>query len=422
MNFLEELHWRGLVKETSSNDELKSLLSNPSSIYIGFDPSAQSMHIGNFVQISLLMRFQQAGHRVIALVGGATGMIGDPSGKSKERNLLDERSLDKNTQGIKKQLERFIDLSNPSRGLLVNNYDWLGSMSYLHFLRDYGKYFPVNYMLAKDVVSSRMEAGISYTEFSYMILQAVDFLTLFNEQQCTIQIGGSDQWGNLTAGLELIRKVKGSEAKAAVMTTPLITTSDGKKFGKSEEGALFLDASLTSPYKLYQYFVNVPDADAINYVKIFTFLTPDDIISLEKIHHASPGSRIGQKKLAEEITRLIHGEQGLQEALQITEAFFSGAIQTLTEKQIQSSLGSIAKPLAFDMPIEDVLVVIGAASSKREAKEFITNKSITVNGNVIDQIATLITKTDALFHRYTIIRRGKKNYYLIEHTTNIPIN
>jgi tyrosyl-tRNA synthetase len=298
MNFLEELHWRGLVKETSSNDELKSLLSNPSSIYIGFDPSAQSMHIGNFVQISLLMRFQQAGHRVIALVGGATGMIGDPSGKSKERNLLDERSLDKNTQGIKKQLERFIDLSNPSRGLLVNNYDWLGSMSYLHFLRDYGKYFPVNYMLAKDVVSSRMEAGISYTEFSYMILQAVDFLTLFNEQQCTIQIGGSDQWGNLTAGLELIRKVKGSEAKAAVMTTPLITTSDGKKFGKSEEGALFLDASLTSPYKLYQYFVNVPDADAINYVKIFTFLTPDDIISLEKIHHASPGSRIGQKKLA----------------------------------------------------------------------------------------------------------------------------
>jgi tyrosyl-tRNA synthetase len=422
MNFLEELQWRGLVKETSSNEELAKLLSTPNTVYIGFDPSAQSMHIGNFVQISLLMRFQRVGHRVIALVGGATGMIGDPSGKNKERNLLDEQSLDKNTQGIKIQLERFIDLKDSTRGRLVNNYDWLGSMSYLQFLRDYGKYFPINYMLAKDVVSSRMEAGISYTEFSYMILQAVDFLTLYNHEQCAIQIGGSDQWGNLTAGLELIRKVKGPEAKAAVMTTPLITTSDGKKFGKSEEGALFLDASLTSPYKLYQYFVNVSDADAINYIKIFTFLTPEEIMTLEKIHLASPGARIGQKKLAEEIKRLIHGDQGLQEALLITEAFFSGTIQTLTEKQIQSSLGGMAKPLAYDMPIEDVLVVIGAASSKREAKEFIVNKSITVNGKVFDQLGALITKTDALFHRFTIIRRGKKNYYLVEHTTNIPIN
>lgn len=422
MNFLEELQWRGLIKETSSQEELSSLLSSPNTVYIGFDPSAQSMHIGNFVQISLLMRFQRAGHRVIALVGGATGMIGDPSGKSKERNLLDETSLQKNTQGIQRQLERFIDLKDPTRGIIVNNYDWLGSIRFLDFLRDYGKYFPINYMLAKDVVSSRMETGISYTEFSYMILQAVDFLTLFSQQQCAIQVGGSDQWGNLTAGLELIRKLKGSDAKAAVMTTPLITTSDGKKFGKSEEGALYLDASLTSPYKLYQYFVNVPDADVVNYLKIFTFMTPEAILSLETLHLASPGARLGQKKLAEEMTRLIHGVQGVQEALLITEAFFSGTFQTLTEKQIQSSLGSIAKPLAFDMPIEDVLVVIGAATSKREAKEFVVNKSITVNGQILDQVGTLITKSQALFHRYTIIRRGKKNYYLIEHTTNIAIN
>ena len=421
MNFLEELQWRGLIKETSSREELVSLLSQPTTVYIGFDPSAQSMHIGNFVQISLLMRFQRAGHRVIALVGGATGMIGDPSGKSKERNLLDTQSLQKNTLGIKRQLERFIDLTNPKKGLLVNNHDWLGQVSYLHFLRDYGKYFPINYMLAKDVVASRMEAGISYTEFSYMILQAVDFLTLYSQEACTIQIGGSDQWGNLTAGLELIRKVKGSEAKVAVMTTPLITTSDGKKFGKSEEGALFLDAHLTSPYKLYQYFLNAPDADVINHLKIFTFLTPEEIALIEKDHLANPGSRIGQKKLAEAITFLIHGAQGVQEALKITEAFFSGQIESLTELQIQTSLGNLAKPLAFDMPIEDILVVIGAATSKREAKEFITNKSITVNGKVIDQLGFLITKNEALFHRYTIIRRGKKNYYLIEHTTNIPI-
>lgn len=421
MELLNELRWRGLIKETSSDQDIATILSKPTTIYCGFDPSAKSMHIGNFVMISLLMRFQRAGHRVIALVGGATGMIGDPSGKNKERTLLDPKSLTANTQAIKAQLEKFIDLSNPQKGIIVNNYDWLGSLSMIDFLRDYGKYFPINYMLAKDIVANRLEAGISFTEFSYMILQSIDFLTLFNKERCQLQIGGSDQWGNLTSGLELIRKVKGTEAQAAVITAPLITTSDGRKFGKSEEGALFLDRTLTSPYKLYQYFVNVPDADAIPYLKVFTFLTRESIEAIDREHQANLGQRIGQKRLAEEIVLLVHGKAGQQEAQTITEAFFSGDFHRLNEKQIEDSLSSVIRPIESDMAIEDLLVLIGAASSKREAREFVSNQSISVNGKVTAELGKLIRKSEALFHRFTIIRRGKKNYYLVEHTTLKPL-
>lgn len=253
-NIIDDLNYRGLIKDYSNEEEIRELLSTPQTIYCGFDPSASSMHIGNFVMIATLMRLQRAGHRIIAVVGGGTGMIGDPSGKSKERNLQTEEGVKQNTLAIKAQLERFLDLSDPNKGILLNNYDWLSKISLLEYLRDYAKYFNINYMLAKDIISSRLEVGISLTEFTYMTLQSIDFLKLHRDYNCNIQIGGSDQWGNLTAGLDLIRKLDGADQKVGCMTSHLITRSDGKKFGKSEDGALFLDPKLTSPYKLYQFF------------------------------------------------------------------------------------------------------------------------------------------------------------------------
>ena len=415
MHILDDLNWRGLIKDYSNEGELRELLSTPQTIYCGFDPSAVSMHIGNFVMISILMRLQQAGHRVIGVVGGATGMIGDPSGKSKERNLLDDATLFHNTEGIRKQLGRFIDLTNPEKGLLVNNYDWLGKMGYLQFLRDFGKYFSINYMLAKDVVASRMESGISYTEFSYMLLQSVDFLTLHRQYGCNIQIGGSDQWGNLTAGLELIRKLEGAEAKAGVMTAHLITKSDGSKFGKSEDGALFLDANLTSPYKLYQYFINVSDEDAIRYLKVFTFLSHEDINIIIKDHLEKPGARIGQKALAKEIVKTVHSESDAEEAVEMSEVLFSGEFTKLKPKQIEELFGNLVVEIHDTPMLEDLLLTIKAASSKREAREFIKNRSISINGEVITDANKVIDKNGALYQQYSILRRGKKNYYLIKH-------
>ena len=276
-------------------EKVRKLMEKPQTIYCGFDPSASSMHLGNFVMISLLMRLQKAGHRIIALVGGATGMIGDPSGKSKERNLQTKETLKANTEAIRHQLERFLDLSDPNKGILLNNYDWLGSLTVLDFLRDYGKYFPINYMLSKEIVASRLEAGISFTEFAYQILQSADFLYLYDTYGCHIQIGGNDQWGNLTSGLELIRKTRGEEAECAAMTAKLITRADGKKFGKSEDGALFLDPALTSPYKLYQYFINCADEDAIRYLKVFTFLSKVEIDAVAEEHAKDPSKRLAQK-------------------------------------------------------------------------------------------------------------------------------
>jgi len=335
MDLFEDLQYRGLLKDVSNFDTLKELFKTPQTIYCGFDPSASSMHLGNFVMISILMRLQRAGHRVIAVVGGGTGMIGDPSGKSKERHLLNELDLRQNTNAIRGQLERFIDLKDTSKGLLVNNYDWLSQLSMLEFLRDYGKYFTINYMLSKDVVASRLEAGISYTEFSYMILQSIDFLTLFKRYGCRIQIGGSDQWGNLTAGLELIRKIQNEEEQGAVFTAPLITTSDGKKFGKSEQGALYLDASLTSPYKLYQYFINTSDEDAIRYLKVFTFLSKEEIEEMRQLHATSPHLRMAQKRLALEVVSTIHGAAAAQEAITMSELLFEGQIRRLAKSQLE---------------------------------------------------------------------------------------
>lgn len=414
-NIIEELNWRGLIQEYSNEEKMKELLSTKQTIYCGFDPSASSMHVGNFVMISILMRLQRAGHKVIAVVGGATGMIGDPSGKSKERNLQGKETLQRNTESIRAQLERFIDLTDPEKGAIVNNYDWLGNISFLDYLRDYGKYFPINYMLSKDIIASRLEAGISFTEFSYMTLQSVDFLTLHQKYGCNIQIGGNDQWGNLTAGLELIRKVEGNDVNVGVMTAHLLTRADGKKFGKSEDGALFLDPKLTSPYKLYQYFINTTDEDAIRYLKVFSFKSREEIIAIEKEHLANPGARIGQKALAADIVETIHGKEGLEEALKVTQAFFSGDVKNLTEEQIENVLGGgNVIELDSSLPLEDLLILIKAASSKREAREFITGNSVLVNGDKVNSNIE-VSKENALFNKYTIIRRGKKNYFLVKH-------
>ncbi|NLI94596.1 MAG: tyrosine--tRNA ligase [Erysipelotrichaceae bacterium] len=416
MKFFLELRERGLVKDVSNEEAIKKMLETPQTIYCGFDPSATSMHIGNFVPISILMRFQQAGHKVIAVVGGATGMVGDPSGKSKERNLLDEETLATNYKLIKAQLERFIDLSDKTKGEIVNNYDWHGEITYLDFIREYGKYFTVNYMLAKDVVASRMESGISYAEFSYMLLQASDFLNLYRNYDCHLQLGGSDQWGNLTAGLDLIRRVEGPKATAEAFTAPLITKSDGEKFGKSEEGALYLDSELTSPYQLYQYFYNASDEDSIKYLKVFTFLTLEEIEKIALEHEKNKGRRHAQKTLAYEIVKVIHSEEEALQAIKMSEVLFSGKVNELSPKAIEQLFSDAVIDLEGSLNLVDALLEVKAASSKREAREFINGNSIMLNGERVNDLDLEVSKANALHGKYSVIRRGKKRYFLIRHT------
>ena len=413
-NIIEELKYRGLIKDFSNEEEVKKLLDTPQTIYCGFDPSASSMHLGNFVMISMLMRLQRAGHRIIAVVGGATGMIGDPSGKSKERNFLDREALKKNTEAIKNQLERFIDLKDPSKGIIVNNYDWLSSLSVLEYLRDYGKFFPVNYMLSKDIVASRLQAGISYAEFSYTILQSIDFLTLYQKEGCKIQIGGGDQWGNLTSGLELIRKTLGNDTEAGCFTVPLLLDSNGKKFGKSEGGALYLDSKLVSPYKMYQFLINSTDDDAVRYLKIFSFKSIDEIDAIIKEHYANLGQRIAQKALAFEIISIIHGKEKASEAKNMSEALFSGNVTSLSEENILELFSDLKVEANEGILLEDLLIDIKAATSKREAREFIKGNSVSFNGTKVNDLAKVVTKEDTLFNKYIVVKRGKKNYYLVE--------
>ena len=411
-NIIEDLNYRGLIAQYSDEKAVRDLLSTKQTIYCGFDPSASSMHLGNYVMISLLMRFQKAGHRIVAVVGGATGMIGDPSGKSKERNIQTKEVLEANTKSIHDQLAKYIDLSDPEKGLLVSNYDWLGNMTMIDFLRDYGKYFSINYMLSKEIVKSRLEAGISFTEFSYQILQSIDFYHLHHAYGVNLQIGGNDQWGNLTSGLELIRKLDGDEEKVEVLTGNLILRSDGKKFGKSEKGALFLDRNLTSPYALYQYFMNVTDEDAIRFLKIFSFLDKEEIEEVAREHFAAPGARIGQRKVAYEVTKDIHGEEAAKEAIAMSEALFSGNVASLKETEIEELFGEMKKPIDAPMALEDLLIYLGAATSKREARTFIAGNSVMVNGVKVTENTKLISAEDALYGKYIILRRGKKNYYL----------
>ena len=414
MNLIEDLEYRGLIKDFSNKEKVTELLKTPQTIYCGFDPSASSMHIGNFVMISLLMRFQQAGHRVIALVGGGTGMIGDPSGKSKERAFLTAADVKANTDSIKKQLSRFLDFSAPSKGIVVNNYDWLSKLSLIDYLRDVGKYFGINYMLSKDIVASRLETGISLTEFTYMTLQSYDFYTLYKEYGGNLQIGGGYQWGNLTSGLDFIKKIEGPDAPVEVMTANLITKSDGKKFGKSEDGAIFLDEKLLSPYKMYQFFFNQTDEDAIKYIKIFTFLTKEEITEIEKEHLANLGQRVGQKRLAYEVTKIIHGKEKADEAILMSEALFSGNFKALNKSQIEELFNSLKFKIDSNDKLEDILIKIKAASSKREAREFVKNGAVTVNGEKITDPNKVFTSEELLADSFLVIKRGKKNFYLAE--------
>lgn len=417
MDLLQDLAWRGIIYQQTDEEGLKdSLNKEPISLYCGVDPTADSMHIGHLLPFLTLRRFQQHGHRPIVLVGGATGLIGDPSGKSEERKLLTLEIVQDNVAGIKKQLESIFEFEGENGAIMVNNYDWAGSMDIVTFLRDIGKHIGVNYMLAKDTIASRLETGISFTEFTYTILQAMDFLHLYEQHNCKLQIGGSDQWGNITSGLELIRKVQPEGAKAYGLTIPLVTKADGTKFGKTESGAVWLDPEKTTPYEFYQFWINTADADVVKYLKIFTFLSHEEIEQLDKAVQEEPHLRKAQKVLAEELTRLIHGEDSLQQAIKISQALFSGEVRSLSAAEIEQGFKDVpAYSSQNEENLVDLLVAAKISPSKRQAREDIANGAVTVNGEKITDPAYALTEKDQIDGRFTIIRRGKKKYTLIKH-------
>tara|TARA_B110000977_G_scaffold25399_1_gene31322 strand:- start:9514 stop:10809 length:1296 start_codon:yes stop_codon:yes gene_type:complete len=426
-NFVEELRWRGMLHDIMPETEAH-LLANSSSGYIGFDPTADSLHIGSLVQIMILIHFQKAGHRPIALLGGATGMIGDPSGKSDERNLLDSEALERNVSGIKLQLEKFLDFNktNSAAAQLVNNYDWMKNYSLIDFSRDIGKHLTVNYMMAKDSVKKRLgsdsKVGMSFTEFTYQLLQGYDFLHLYQNMDCKIQMGGSDQWGNITTGTELIRrKVSG---KAYAITCPLITKSDGSKFGKSEGGNVWLDKSRTSPYKFYQYWLNASDEDAEKYIKIFTLLTQEEIVSLTSEHKETPHLRLLQNKIAEEVTQMVHSKEDLEKAKQASKILFG---RSTTEDLIQLDEDTFLEvfegvPQAeiskseFESGIEMINLLAsdtGFLKSNGEARRALAENSIAVNKNKVDENYAIAEK-DLINEKYILLQRGKKNYFVLK--------
>lgn len=418
MDLLQDLAWRGIIYQQTDEEGLKDVLSKESiSLYCGVDPTADSMHIGHLLPFLTLRRFQQHGHRPIVLVGGATGLIGDPSGKSEERKLLTLETVQDNVAGIKKQLETIFEFEGENGAIMVNNYDWAGKMDVVTFLRDIGKHIGVNYMLAKDTIASRLETGISFTEFTYTILQAMDFNHLYDHHNCKLQIGGSDQWGNITSGLELIRKTHTEDTKAFGLTIPLVTKSDGTKFGKTESGAVWLDPEKTTPYEFYQFWINTADADVVRYLKIFTFLSHEEIEQLEQSVQEEPHLRKAQKALAEEMTRLIHGEESLQQAIKISQALFSGDVKNLSAAEIKQGFKDVP---SFDAGedegnLVDLLVVAKISPSKRQAREDITNGAVTINGEKITDTAYVLQENDRIEGQYTIIRRGKKKYTLIKY-------
>lgn len=413
MDFIEELQWRGLVKDVTDLDGLKETLKQPVTIYCGFDPTADSLHVGHLQQIILLRRYQKAGHRPIALCGGFTGMIGDPR-PTTERKLLTHEEVLHNAECIKDQLAKFLSFDGDNGAIMENNNNWLGSMKLLDYLRDYGKLFNVSYMLQKDTIKKRLESGISYTEFSYTIMQAMDWLHLYKTYNCRIQIGGSDQWGNLTTGMELIRKVLGDDAKPYGITSPLITKSDGSKFGKSEGKNIWLDPARTSAYEFYQFWLNTPDADVIDYLKRLSFRTPEEIMALETSLAEHPEYREAQKALAEELTRIVHGEEGLTKALKITETFFRGNIMDLTPQEMREGLADAQKVAVADgVTLIDALVEAGVSRSKSDARKLIQQGSISVNGVKTAEIDRVLTKAEAVDESFSILRKGKKNYIVV---------
>ena len=422
MNLIEELRWRGMIQDIMPGTE--ELLSKaPVSGYIGFDPTADSLHIGSLVPILLLVHLQKAGHKPIALVGGATGMVGDPSGKSEERNLLSEEILRHNEQGIKKQLEKFLDFDFGERSAeMVNNYDWFKGYSFLNFIRDIGKHITVNYMMAKDSVKKRIEGdtGMSFTEFTYQLVQGYDFLWLYENKKCRLQMGGSDQWGNIVTGTELIRRKAGGEAFA--FTCPLITKADGTKFGKSEKGNIWLDLSRTSAFDFYQFWIKASDMDAEKWIKIFTFLDESAINDVIEQHTKDPGKNILQKKLAEEVTRFVHGESSLQEALLTTQKTFTQKdvpAGELTVEDIKALKGvtqlSFPKQkLGEGIDVVSFLAETGSFSSKGDARKTIQGGGVSINRKKINDIQLKIDSSFLLHDTYILVQKGKSNHYLVE--------
>jgi tyrosyl-tRNA synthetase len=420
MDLLKDLEWRGITYQQTDEEGLKNLLDKEKiSIYCGIDPTADSMHIGHLLPFLTLRRFQNQGHRPLVLVGGATGLIGDPSGKSEERKLQTVESIQHNVESIKVQLKSIFDFEGENGAVMVNNFDWIGPMDMVTFLRDYGKHIGVNYMLAKDTIASRLETGISYTEFTYTILQAMDFNHLYENYNCKLQIGGSDQWGNITTGLELIRRTREEESKAFGFTIPLVTKADGSKFGKTESGAIWLDPEKTSPYEFYQFWINTADADVVKYLKYFTFLSHEEIEALAETVETEPHLRKAQKALAEEMTKLIHGEDALAQAIKITEALFSGNIKELSSAEIKQGfkdVPSFTQPKDEEINLVDLLVNTKIAPSKRQAREDIGNGAIYINGDRTTDLQHVMSESDRIDDQFTIIRRGKKKYFMIQYS------
>ncbi len=421
-DIFNDLQWRGLIHQTTADDMLPNWLAGGMrTLYAGFDPTADSLHVGSLLPLMMLRRFQKAGHRPIAIVGGATGMIGDPSGKSAERNLLSTDQLKKNLDGIEVQMRQLLDFeAGKSSAILVNNNDWMSQFSYIEFLRDVGKNFPVNVMLAKDSVKSRLggEAGLSYTEFSYMLLQAYDFVHLHREYGCELQIGGSDQWGNVTAGIDLGRRMLGVQLYG--MTCPLLTKSDGSKMGKTESGAIWLSPERTSPYEFYQYWYNVADEDAGMCLRFLTELSRDEIEALDSARKEAPQKRESQVRLAEELTRLIHGDEGLAKAQQAKEVLFGAEIENLTDADLGQIFTDVpSKELEFSsldgdgLPIIDAFVLSGLSKSKGEARRSIQQGGAYVNNKRIDDIEYRLTRANLASETTIVLRSGKKKYALL---------
>ena len=404
MTLVEDLKWRGLIKDISSPELEEKLNQGGLTFYIGTDPTADSLHVGHLSSFLISKRLKEAGHTPILLVGGGTGMIGDPR-PTTERAMISKEEVTKNFEGLKAQVEKLFGFE------VVNNYDWHKDINVLDFLRDYGKYFNINYMLDKDIIRRRLDTGITYTEFSYMILQALDFKYLHEHKGVDLQCAGSDQWGNITAGIDLIRKSTGDEVYG--FTMPLVTDSQGKKFGKSEGNALWLDKERTSSYQLYQFFVNVEDCMVIDYLKIYTFLSKEEIEELEKSNQEHPELREAHKALAREIITFLHGKEEYERAVNLADHLFHNKFQDLSKKDIEDLFGSEEKKIVEEgQNILDVLVNVGAAGSKREAREFVTNGAVSINGEKITDINAEITENNFIEGIYVVIKRGKKNYYI----------
>ena len=419
MNIIDDLEWRGAINQMTDEEGLRALTNEKAvSLYCGVDPTGDSMHIGHLIPFMILRRFQLAGHKPVILIGGATGSIGDPSGRTSERVLQTKEQVQHNVEKLTAQMKRLFLTSQEDQEAvrLVNNYDWTKELSLLDFLRDYGKHFNLNTMLAKDVVASLLEVGISFTEFSYQILQSIDFLQLFRKEDVQVQIGGADQWGNITAGLELIRKVEGAEARAYGLTIPLMLKSDGTKFGKSAGGAVWLDPEKTTPYEFYQFWLNQDDRDVIKYIKYFTFLEKEEIEALEVSVQEEPHKRQAQKRLAEEVTRFVHGEAALQDALKITNALFTGDVQQLNADEIEQGFKNMPtfESEKVEQNLATWLVDLGIEPSRRQSREDIQNGAISINGEKITDLEYVWTPEQSFEGRFVLVRRGKKKYFLVK--------